>query len=135
MKLNNKSELFSEDSIKRIESVKNAKYVCDTEHNGVHVAVFYAETAHPDSGSRYFALYYGSSGLLITDGSFIEDQTITGAVANDGEVIYSRYRHDYRSSSDGSVMIDGGREYTRTNTNNLVTLLVREGSLRILEDF
>jgi hypothetical protein len=34
-------------------------------------------------------------------------------VANNGEVVWSRYRHDYRKSQDGSVWIDGGRDYLR----------------------
>jgi hypothetical protein len=121
------------ENIERIEKVRNAKYVCDTEHQEKHVAVFYGDTPHPDSGSRYFALYYADS-LMITNGAFIESQEIAGAIADNGDVIYSRFRHDYHTSPDGSVFIDGGRAYTKTNTKNLVTLLVREGVLRILED-
>jgi hypothetical protein len=133
MKLTNKSQLFSEENIQRIEQLRDATYVCDTEHKDIPVAVFYGKTAHPVSGSRYFALYRADT-IMITDGSFIEDQEITGAVAEDGEVVFSRSRHDFVTSSDGSVFIDGGRAYTKTNTGNLVTLLVRDGVLRILED-
>jgi len=133
MNLINESILFSKENIERIEQVKNAKYVCDTEHNDKHVAIFYGDTAHPDSGSRYFALYY-SDGLMISSGAFIEEQEIVGVMADNGDVIYSRFRHDYHTSPDGSVFIDGGRAYSRTNTQNQVTLLVRHGVLRILED-
>lgn len=133
MKLTNKSQLFSEENIQRIEQLREATYVCDTEHKDMPVSVFYGKTAHPVSGSRYFALYRADT-IMITDGSFIEEQEITGAVAQDGEVVFSRSRHDYVTSSDGSVFIDGGRAYTKTNTRNLVTLLVRDGVLRILED-
>ena len=31
------------------------------------------------------------------------------------EVIYSRFRHDYRLTSDDTVMIDGGRDYTKSS--------------------
>lgn len=133
MKLLNESSLFSKENIERIEKVRNAKYVCDTEYKDIHVAVFYGDTPHPDSGSKYFALYYADT-LMITNGAFIEDQEIAGVVADNGDVIYSRFRHDYRTSPDGSVFIDGGRAYTRTNTQNQVTLLVRDGVMRILED-
>jgi hypothetical protein len=126
--------MFSADQVERIEKLRAAKYVCDTTHKDIHVAVFYGRDTHPVSGSRYFALYYDDTGLLITDGSFIESQELAGVVANNGDVIYSRHRHDYRYSPDKSVFIDGGREYTRTNTANQVTLLVRDGVLRILED-
>lgn len=133
MNLINESKLFSKENIERIEQVRNAKYVCDTEHKDKHVAIFYGDTAHPDSGSRYFALYYADT-IMITNGSFIEDQEIAGVIADNGDVIYSRFRHDYNTSPDGSVFVDGGRAYTRTNTQKQVTLLVRDGVLRILED-
>ncbi len=133
MKLINKSILFTEDQITRIEQTRSAKFVCDTEHKDKHVAVFYGDTEHPVSKSRYFALYYADT-LMITDGAFIEGQEISGALADNGDVIFSRYRHDYVISPDGSVTIDGGRAYTKTNTKNLVTLVIRDGFLRILED-
>jgi hypothetical protein len=133
--INNESLLFDKNNIKRIEEVKNAKYVCDTEYKSFHVAVFYGDIPHPVSNSRYFALYYYpdkftvKEKLMITNGAFIEDQDITGVVANNGEIIYSRYRHDYRVSTDGSVFIDGGRDYTRTNTIKTVLLKVKDGVL------
>ena len=133
MNLINESSIFSKENIERIEKVRNAKYVCDSEHKDIHVAVFYGDTPHPESGSRYFALYYADK-LMITNGAFIEEQEITGVVADNGDVVYSRFRHDYHTSPDGSVFIDGGRAYTRTNTRNQVTLLVRDGVMRILED-
>ena len=133
MNLINESSIFSKENIERIEKVRNAKYVCDSEHKDIHVAVFYGDTPHPESGSRYFALYYADK-LMITNGAFIEEQEITGVVADNGDVVYSRFRHDYHTSPDGSVFIDGGRAYTRTNTQNQVTLLVRDGVMRILED-
>lgn len=35
------------------------------------------------------------------------------------EILYSRSKHDYVSSSDGTVSIDGGRDYTKIVSNNL----------------
>ena len=115
--LNLESVNFGEKQIKTICSVRNAEYVGDTEKDGVVCSVFYGKEAHPVSGSRYFAIYYDTSKtLMITDGSFIEDQRFSVVTSNEGEKIYSRYRHDMRYSEDGSVFIDGGREYTRTNS-------------------
>lgn len=135
MKLINESLLFSAENIAAIERVRNATYVCDTEHKGVHVAVFYGAEPHPVSNSRYFALYRDNGGtLMITNGAFVEEQEIAGIMADNGDVIYSAYRHHFNKSPDGSVFIDGGREYTRSSGGTFVTLLVRDGVMRILED-
>lgn len=133
MKFNNDSAIFSEENIKSIEKVKNAEYVIDTEHNNISCAVFYGDTPHKDSGSRYFALYYTpiENQLMITDGSFIEEQVIMGVVSEDDEVVFSRHRHDYRQSQDGSVFIDGGRAYMRSNTNRTVAIKVSNGKIKI----
>jgi hypothetical protein len=131
--IQNQPLLFSPESVKTIEKIRQAVYVCDTEHEGHRVAVFYGATEHPDSGSRYFALYYtmDSGRLMITDGSFIERQGIIGVRAENGDIIFSRFRHDYRTSDDGTVMVDGGRAYMRTNSPNTVGLQVINGVLGI----
>jgi hypothetical protein len=133
MKLLNEPTMFSEENVKKIEDLKNAKFVCETEQNGLHVAIFYADEAHPDSGSRYFGLYYTGveNQLMVTNGAFIEEQNITGVVAENGDVIYSRYRHDYRRSPDDTVFVDGGRAYLRTNSINTVNMVVKEGILEV----
>lgn len=135
MNLINESLIFSAENIKKIEDLKYAKFVCDTTYKGTPVSVFYGDTVHPVSNSRYFGLYYDASNkLMITDGAFVEQQEITGVVAENGDVVFSRHRHDYNTSPDGTVFVDGGREYIRTNTTNQVTLLIRDGAMRILED-
>ena len=59
---------------------------------------------------------------------------ITAAVAADGEIIYSRCRHDYNVSKDRSAWIDGGRDYTRSSSgNHFITLKVIEGEWYELE--
>jgi hypothetical protein len=134
--IRNNPVLFSKEQIEKIETLKNAKYVCSTEHQGLCIEVFYADEPHPDSGSRYFGLYKaGRTGdLMITNGAFIEDQLINGIIADDGEIIYSRYRHDYCVSADDSVFIDGGRAYTRSSLvdeTRMVTLIVKDGILQV----
>jgi hypothetical protein len=133
MNLLNEPVLFSPENVQKIEELKKAKYVCDTEHNGIHVAIFYGNEAHPDSGSRYFGLYYTpiENQLMITNGAFVEDQDFAGVVANNDDVIYSRYRHDFRRSPDESVFVDGGRAYLRTNSTNTVSLKVKDGVMQI----
>lgn len=133
MKILNEPVMFSEENVKKIEEVKNAKFVCETEKDGVHVSIFYGDEKHPDSGSRYFGLYYSGidQNLMITNGSFIEGQEIAGVVADNGDVVYSRYRHDYRRSPDDSVFVDGGRAYLRTNGTQLVSMKVEDGKLQL----
>jgi outer membrane protein assembly factor BamB len=129
--INNESAMFSKSQVETIENLRKAIYVCSTEHKGIPVEVFYGSQEHPVSKSRYFALYRSNGILMITDGSFIEDQEIEAVVANNGEIIYSRYRHDYRTSKDGSVFIDGGRAYTRCSLDaRRITLIIRHGVLQ-----
>ena len=59
---------------------------------------------------------------------------ISAAVADDGEIIYSKYRHDYNVSKDKSVFIDGGRDYTRGGVGKYITLKVIDGEFYQLED-
>lgn len=128
MNFESKSAMFSDENIAAIEKVRNCRYVIDTEHQDVHVAIFYGDKEHPDSGSRYFALYYTPENkLMITDGSFIEDQDLVGVLAKDGEVIYSRYRHDYVTSADGTAMVDGGRAYLKSSLSPKVRITVVNG--------
>ena len=125
MKLINKPLVFTEDSIKKIEETKEAKWVIDTEYQGILCSVFYQE--NPPSGmSNYFALYStvvnphevmdgkeAQRKFMITDGSWITKLEITGIEAANGDVIMSHYRHHMNYSEDGSVFIDGGNAYTR----------------------
>lgn len=136
MNIQNEPILFDKEQIDKIANLKSARYVCASEHQGKSVEVFYSDKAHPASGSRYFALYYSShtNELMITDGSFIEEQKIYAVIADDGDIIYSRHRHDYRKSNDDSVWIDGGRSYTRSGVypeDKCCTLEVKNGTLQI----
>ena len=138
------SEIFKPDGIKKIEEMKNAKYVCETCLRNVDggwanqpVAIFYGAEEHPVSKSRYFGLYvYMQDRVMITNGQSAVDEPIQGIIADDGEIIYSRYRHDFRRSKDGSVFIDGGRDYIRSSVlpeDRHVTLRIVDGEL-IVED-
>jgi len=132
------SAIFSTEGIKNIEKRRKAKYVCDTEFEGVPVCVFYCDEEHPVSHSRYMAIYYKypfgseeSPDMYVTDGSPIEDQEIKGIKLEDGTIIFSRSRHDFFRYKD-SVAIDGGRAYTRVvgdSPYKIVTLKVKEGKL------
>ena len=118
------NKLFSDESIKKIEETHNAKYVLDTclsnsdQNSDILCAVFYSEEKHPE-GSHFFALYFkrdfvgDKPRLMITNGAFILDQKIRGILAKNEDVIYSKHRHDFVTSPDGSISVDGGQQYQR----------------------
>lgn len=152
------SEIFSAEGIAKIEKRKDAVYVCDTclrsRQGGwinKSVAVFWNKNPAniPEGGSPWFGMFYqsdhiniewGKPQLYITNAiSAVQTPdgvpvTITGVVAKNGDVIYSRYRHDYRRSPDGTAMVDGGRDYLRTGPVGLgtVELQIVEGELRVV---
>lgn len=106
--------------IKKAEKAKNATYMGDFSvktKNGwsrQSIAIFYQE--NPAEGhTHYFGLYKDNltGQLMITAGDSAFSEPITGIASSDGEVVYSRSGHDFRSLSNGEGCIDGGREYFR----------------------
>lgn len=129
MRINTDCSFIKPEGIKTIEREYNAKYVLETDLLGKDqfsgatfwgnkpAAIFYTEKAHP-KGSNYFALYFRGDSLMITDGlPSIKDVVFKGLEA-EGEVIYSRYRHDFRHVKNGAF-VDGGRDYFRYGGDNL----------------
>ena len=138
---------FNKEQIKAIEDHYKASFVgdfCIKAKGGgwvnMPVAIFYQENPPELSSqgrkcSNYFGMYYAAGGdLMICDGSSAFAEPIAGVVADNGEVIYSRWRHDYRGSSDGYAIVDGGRDYLKTNrANKTVQLVIDRDKLVILE--
>lgn len=152
MRILKESEIFSAENIAKIEEMKDAKYVCETCLKGKGggwinqaVAVFWNKDPAniPPGGSAWFGLfrkYYPPElveilppQLMITNAISATETPITGVVAMNGDVIYSRYRHDYRISPDKTAMVDGGRDYLRTGPFGLgtVTLEIQDGEIVI----
>ena len=105
--------------IKDIELKYNAKYVIDSclksdSSNWLNfpAAFFYTEEKHP-RGSNYFAMY-SLGGWMITNGIRITEGVFNGFLFEDGELVHSRYRHDWFEHR--GAMVDGGRDYFRTST-------------------
>jgi len=118
-----------------------ASFVCETcvaSRNGWEnrpALIFYTPVAHPQ-GSNWFAIQQIQGNTYISNGISAVETPITGVIAKNGDVIYSRYRHDYRVSDDGSVFIDGGRDYTKLGSNDdspihTVTLKIEKNKLVI----
>ena len=103
------------------------KYVCTTELKDVIADIFYRETPHPKFGNRYFCLFFRGDDLYVANADSIENLTF-GMVENDeGNLEYSRSRHDYKSFKNGN-MIDGGRSYIRSS-GKVKIFVVRNGEM------
>ena len=88
------------------------------------LAIFWQEIPPDPTFSNYFGIYYRydlvldkdkfpPGDLLITNGASAFAKPLRAIVADNGELVVSHYVHDFRRSRDGSVWIDGGRNYTR----------------------
>ena len=92
-------------------------YVCTTDlkNSDVPVDVFYRATPHPDFGNKYFGLFKHpiTDATMICNADVVEDLTFGMIKDNNGDYWYSKSHHDYLVVDD--KMIDGGREYVRSN--------------------
>ena len=127
------SEIWRPDGIALIEKNHKAIYVfesCIGKDTGKQpgmwnwlnwpCAVFYQPDPAmvPEGGSQYFGIYRRRSHEELPADIMICNaiscaEPFAGIVADNGDIIYSRYRHDMRTSPDGSVWIDVGRDYSR----------------------
>ena len=105
----------------------NIKHVCTTEFGDSIADIFYRDTPHPQFGNKYFAIFFRNDVPYIANADEVENLTF-GMVENDnGELQYSRSRHDYQSFNNGN-MIDGGRDYIRSN-GKVYIFVVRNGEM------
>lgn len=96
------------------------------------VPVFYQPNPAEDH-THYFGIAVNSQGIpVIFDASPLVEASFLGVVSANNEIIYSAFRHDYVVSADSSVFIDGGRDYLRTNANNVVTLKVIDDKICVI---
>ena len=105
------------------------KHVCSTEFSdGIIADVFYRATSHPKFGNKYFAILFRDDKPYIANADRVEDLTFGMVENDDGDLEYSRSRHDYKSFKNGN-MVDGGRDYIRSNGKVLV-FVVRDGIMK-----
>lgn len=139
IKFEEKFSFLGQALIDKIKQRYPGRYIADLCIKDKHgnwlnqpAAIFYQE--NPPSGySNYYAIMHNPMGsLVITSGASAVESEITAAIAENGQPIVSAYRHDYKLSDDGSVFIDGGRDYVRTNTTHLVQLKINEDKLEVI---
>jgi len=101
------------------------RYVCTTDiiASDVPVDIFYRSTPHPQFGNRYFGLYHDHvrGHTMITNADAVESLEF-GMIKVDGKYYYSQSHHDYKVV--GDKMIDGGRQYIKTNSNTIVMRVI-----------
>jgi hypothetical protein len=134
---------LNETSIQRIERMYNCRYV--TEWNLLDIKgnpqsypylVFWNDQSHPE-GSNWMGMYKHQNDYYVCDAITASQHPIECMVSNDKQVLFSKYRHDFRTSKDSSVTVDGGREYTRVLgavRNESVWLVPRDGKLEIVPE-
>lgn len=147
MRVNTASTFLKPKQIEELEQKYNAKYVLESCLKGKDgswlnrpAAIFYTEDPHPE-GSNYFAIYldYNMDGTLvpmITNGLSAINEVVFLGLEAEGEVIYSRFRHDYRDAKNGAY-VDGGRDYfkyggDRFDDYNIVRFKVAEGNIEFV---
>lgn len=131
-------------NVPNVEKHYGCRYVCEWNTiskagkvNNSPVALFWQEVPHPE-GSNWMGVFLNSdSNPYVMDGQSASRLPIRGYVSQEGQVLFSKYRHDFRQSNDGSVTVDGGREYTRLLGDvrcASVWLLPQCGKLVIIDD-
>ena len=122
---------FKKAGIQKIEENYGAKYMgywCTKRPSGgwneSPVDVFYVPNPDTSKGhTHYFGMFVrDDENVYITEASTAFSDPISGIPTPDGEVIVSRYRHDY-VEKDGR-MIDGGRDYVRSSMHPTVRITV-----------
>ena len=119
------------DKVCRLYSEKDGvaiKHVCTTEFNNAIADVFYRETPHPKFGNKYFAILFRNDKPYISNADRVEDMTFGMVTNDDGDLEYSRSRHDYKTFKNGN-MIDGGRDYIRSS-GKVKVFVLRDGVMK-----
>lgn len=91
------------------------------------VAVFWQERPEQPEYSHYFGLYLNGGHVMICNALSAVKEPFHGILTPTGEVLFSRYRHDYRTSRDGLSFVDGGRDYFRRGGEGEHVLIHVEG--------
>lgn len=109
-------------NIENAEKHYNATYVtdmCVRDKNGnwanLPVSIFWVEKPEKPEYSNYLGVFINGGQVFVTNGLSATVEEFWGSEAENGEIIYSRWRHDYRISEDKTAMVDGGRDYFKGN--------------------
>lgn len=137
--------LFDRSQVRRLEA--DALYVGDFAvrsskglWSSIPVAVFFTPSPREGRTNNYFGVYKSQARLdmptwMICDATSVADHTWEGLEMK-GEVIFSRWRHDFRCFSFGGPCVDGGPDYLRvvglTNLAKRVSLRLVDGMFKVI---
>lgn len=126
--------------ITKIEAKYNAKYVGDFalktrsgDWSESPAQVYWQPTPPVEGYSNYFGIIIQGGTVYITSAQSVADVEIN-AIRSGDEILYSRYRWDYRTTKDGKASIDGGRDYTKMTSypEEMLTLKLDGPELKIV---
>jgi len=131
------------EGIRQVEQIRNCRYVCewstvsgDGDISQTPMMIFWNDVAHPQ-GSNWMALFSAGGSYYVRDGISASRLPIRAYISDEGEAIFSKHRHDFRSSCDGTITVDGGRDYTKLTGNincRKVWLLPQRGKINIIDE-
>lgn len=130
---------------KAMEAVKkayDAQYVMTSSLRGrsgnwsdEEYDIYYQEGASSKHPSDYFGIIVRSNGsVMITSGESLEGVEIGAIMSSQGEILYSKSRHDYAALETNEGAIDGGRDYTKTISMRAMPLILHKGELVCVTD-
>ena len=137
--------LFDRSQVRRLEpesiyvgdfAVRSSKGLWSS----IPVAVFYTPKPREGYTNHYFGVYKSQARLdmptwMICDATSVATHLWHGLEMK-GEVIFSRWRHDFRTFSFSGPCVDGGPDYTRvvglTNLAKNVSLRLVDGIFKVI---
>lgn len=118
--INHGNVLYPEINVSKVEEKYRAKFICETQirskeggWSDIPVQIYHQPMRTDPSHNEHFAIYIYGDHLMIADGSSAAEPMDAVRIKSSGEIIYSRFRHDFRGASTANVFVDGGRDYIR----------------------
>ena len=94
--------------------------------------ILYSEDMQKEGG-HYVAIYqnpFNTKWEIVACDEYVEGLEWEGAMAENGDCIWSKHKDDYRRSPDESIWIQGGRNSTQTNGEK-VLFKITNGQLNV----
>lgn len=125
-------------SIRKIEKEYNARYVTEWQTESQPIMLFWTDVVSKPEYSNWIGIYADSRMWYVCNGLSAASKPICCYTSNDGQLLFSKQQHDFRTSHDQSLSVDGGPKYTRILgdgcKNPKYWLLPRFGKLEIIPD-
>lgn len=135
MHIKNDPIVFTWDDInKYLNNYIICRYILEMEYQGVQYAIFYHPPFKEYRGAYWTEDQYKWKHVpAVQETEWIEEIKIDGVIADNGDIIYSRYPTEHRASNDGSVWIRDS-DSNCTDKKRLCTLTVYKGRLEYWEN-